>query len=128
MSEASSSRFSFRLILGFVAIVIGTALLLENLNLLPSEQVYRWWPMLLLALAAGRFLDRGFIWGTGGHVLLWIGILGLLGECDHDEIIQRWWPMILVYFGALMALRAVVPQSPKLPDSEILNNSKETQP
>lgn len=128
MSESGYSRFSFRLTLGVVAIVVGTALLLVNLNMLPPVQVYRWWPLLLLALAAGRFLDRGFIWGTGGHVLLWIGVVGLLGETDHDEIIQRWWPMILVYFGGLIALRSFFPRPPKLCKSEILNKPKETQP
>ncbi len=128
MSQSGTTRFSFRLILGLAAILLGTALLLENLNMLPSDQVFRWWPLLLLALAAGRFLDRGFIWGTGGHVLLWIGIVGLLGETGHDGIIHRWWPMILVYFGALLALRTFVPRPPKPDKSEILNTSKETQP
>ena len=128
MSGKGSSHFSFRLILGLVAILLGTALLLENLNLLPTDQVFRWWPLLLLALAAGRFLDRGFIWGTGGHVLLWVGVVGLLGESGHDEIIQRWWPMILVYFGGLIALRSFVPRPPKPAKSEILNSTDETQP
>jgi len=128
MSESGPSRFSSRLILGIAAIVIGAALLLANLNLLPPDQIFRWWPLLLLALAAGRFLDRGFIWGNGGHILLWVGVVGLLGETGHDEIIQRWWPMILVYFGALTALRSFVPKPPKPCKSEILNNSKETQP
>ncbi len=128
MSGPNPSRYSFRLILGLVAIVIGTALLLENLNLLPSDQLFRWWPLLLLALALGRFLDRGFVWGTGGHVLLWIGILGLLGETGHDEITQRWWPMILVYFGALVALRSFIPKPPKPCKPEILTPTKETQP
>lgn len=128
MSGSGTSRFSFRLILGFVAILVGMALLLGNLNLLPSDQVFRWWPLLLLALAAGRFLDRGFIWGTGGHVLLWVGVLGLLGESGHEEIIHRWWPMVLVYFGALMAVRSFVPRPPKPSKSEILNSTKETQP
>lgn len=128
MSEPGYSRFSFRLILGLIAILLGTALLLENLNMLPSDQVFRWWPLLLIALAAGRFLDRGFIWGTGGHVLLWIGIAGLLGETGHEEIIHRWWPMILVYFGALMAIRSFIPRPPKPCKAEILNTTKETQP
>ena len=128
MSASAGSRFSFRIILGLVAIVAGTTLLLENLNMLPSEQVFRWWPLLLLALAAGRFIDRGFIWGTAGHVLLWVGILGLLGESGHDAIIQRWWPMILVYFGLLTALRSFVPRPPKPCKSETLNKTQETQP
>lgn len=128
MSAPNGPRFSFRLALGLVAIAVGTALLLDNMSLLPSEQIFRWWPLLLLALAAGRFVDRGFIWGTGGHVLLWVGILGLLGESGHDEIIQRWWPMILVYFGALMALRSFVPRPPKPLKPEILNSTHETQP
>jgi hypothetical protein len=127
MSEPGRSHFSSRLILGIVAILIGTALLLENLNMLPSDQVFRWWPLLLLALAFGRFMDRGFIWGTGGHVLLWVGILGLLGESAHDEIIYRWWPMILVYFGLLVAIRSFVPRPPKHCKAEILNHSKEMQ-
>jgi hypothetical protein len=128
MKEQGQSRFSFRIILGISAIVAGTALLLVNLNMVPSVDVFRWWPLLLLALAAGRFLDRGFIWGTGGHVLLWVGILGLLGETGHDEMIHRWWPLILVYFGALVAIRSFVPRPPKPDKSGILNNTKETQP
>jgi len=128
MSRPGYSHFSFRLILGLVAILVGAAILLQNMNLLPSDQVFRWWPLLLLALAAGRFLDRGFIWGTGGHVLLWVGVLGLLGETGHEELIHRWWPMILVYFGALMAIRSFVPRPPKPGKSEILNTTKETQP
>src|SRR5512140_3351454 len=102
MKDRSGSRFSFRLILGLAAIAVGAALLLDNLKMLPSDQVFRWWPLLLLALAAARFLDRGLVWGTGGHVLLWLGALGLLGETGRDDLIQRWWPMILVYFGGLL--------------------------
>lgn len=128
MSEPHGSRFSFRLMLGIVAILIGAALLLENLEMLPSEQIFRWWPLLLLALAVGKFLDRGFVWATAGHVLLWVGILGLLGESGHDEITQRWWPMILVYFGALVAIRSLIPRPPNPLKSEILKNTRETQP
>ena len=128
MREHGNSRFSFRIMLGISAIVAGTALLIVNLNMMPSVEVFRWWPLLLLALAMGRFLDRGFIWGTGGHVLLWIGILGLLGETGHDELTHRWWPLILVYFGVLVALRSFVSRPPKPSKSEILNHSKEMQP
>ena len=126
MREPGSSQFSFRLILGLAAIAVGTALVLENLRILPAVEVFRWWPLLLLALAAGRFLDRGFVWGTAGHVLLWVGIFGLLGESGHDEIIQRWWPLLLVYFGALLALRSFVPRPPKRCKSEILNPPEAT--
>ena len=127
MSETKSSLISFRLILGLVAIVVGTALVLENLHMLPTEQVFRWWPLILLALAAGKFLDRGLIWSTSGHILLWAGVLGLLGELDHDEIIHRWWPMILIYFGALMAVRSFVPRPPKYCKSGILSESEGAQ-
>ena len=128
MSEVGPSRFSFRIILGTAAIVLGAALLLDNLEMLPSYQVFRWWPLLLLALAAGRFLDRGVIWSTGGHVLLWIGVLGLLGESGHDELIQRWWPLILVYFGVLVAIRSFVPKPPKPAKLRSSSQPKETQP
>ncbi len=128
MSGSGYFRYSSRLIFGIAAIVVGTALLLDNLHMFPSEQVFRWWPLLLLALAAGHFLNRGFIWSTSGHVLLWIGVLGLLGETGHDEWTQRWWPMILVYFGILMALRSFFPRPPKPINLRSSINPKETQP
>ena len=127
MNGNRPSHISFRLILGLVAIAVGTALVLENLHMLPTEQVFRWWPLILLALALGKFLDRGFIWSTGGHILLWVGVLGLLGELGHDEIIHRWWPMILIYFGTLVAVRSFIPRPPKRGKSEILSESEGTQ-
>ena len=128
MSEAGYSRFSFRLILGTAAIVVGTALLLDNLGMLPSYQVFRWWPLLLLALAVSKFMDQGFIWSTGGHALFWLGVLGLLGESGHDQIIHRWWPIILVYFGALVAIRSFVPKPQKPAKLRSSSQPIETQP
>ncbi|MBL0209669.1 MAG: hypothetical protein IPQ13_01970 [Holophagaceae bacterium] len=128
MKDPGTSRFSSRLIMGIAAILVGIGLLLANLDMLPSDQIFRWWPLLLVALAVGRFLDRGLVWSTGGHVLLWIGVIGLLGETGHDGIIHDWWPMILVYFGALVAVRSFVPRPPKPGKPEILNVTDETKP
>lgn len=125
MSETRKSPFSFRLILGLGAIAVGIALVMENLHVLPAEAIFRWWPLLLLALAAGKFLDQGIVWSTGGHILLCVGAFGLLGELGHEDLIERWWPLILIYFGALMAIRSFMPRPRKICKPEMLNEPRE---
>lgn len=128
MSHPRPSPVSFKLILGLVAIALGTALCLENLNLISEVAIYRWWPLLLILLAFGRFWDRGFIWSTGGHILLIVGTVFLMGQNGYDHLMGRWWPLLLIYFGILVAVRSFIPRPPKRCKSELFPDPKATQP
>lgn len=101
---------SGRLIFGALLLTVGILWTLDNLNLLESDYILKWWPVAIVVFG----LSKLFGWGTnpsrmtGGFFTL-IGLVILGAEVDlYDIHIWRlWWPMLLMFVGVSILLRAV---------------------
>ncbi len=113
-------------------IALGVLFLLDNLGIVPFRDVWRYWPVILIALGVVRLVDSqgapSMIWGA-----LLAGFGGLLLLDNLHLIAFDWrffWPAILIGIGILMLIRttqwsqhwaAVTAGGPAPPDSAILN-------
>ena len=87
---------------------VGLLLLLGNLRLLDMRMfLYRWWPVILLAIGIKQLIFmRGAAAWVGG--LFWMGT-GALFLASTQGYIQMpltrvIWPLMLIWFGVLVAL------------------------
>ncbi len=99
--------FSPRLILGLAIVVLGSLLLLDNLNLIEADPVYRYFfPGVLLAVGLS-VLVQGSIWG-------WVWIVGglwMLGErleLVEVNFFQLFLPAVLLLVGGALVYRTFV--------------------
>jgi hypothetical protein len=97
------SKQASNLTTGLVLVVIGLILFVDEINLIPTWNMGRLWPMILLAVGAGNLLrpeKRGF-----GVWMLFVGALFLLHT--HRLILLRdSWPLFVVAFGLALVIGA----------------------
>lgn len=110
-----SGAISARLWFGIAILSLGILWTLDNLDILESEPILGWWPLLLIAFGVSnllrkdqpRMLVASFLW-------IFFGML-LLGK-TQDVIpwnLFELWPVILILFGAAIVYRAT--QGPSAP-------------
>jgi len=110
MSRAQRRRYSSQLMWGAVLLLVGTAMLLENLDLVQLGPIWRHWPALLVALGIGKLIQAD---ETGEYIsAFWLIFLGawfyvslfhFFGLGFHDS-----WPLLLVGLGGSMVLRSTL--------------------
>lgn len=93
---------------------VGTVFLLDNLDLVESGQVLRFWPILLIGFGVKHlFQARDRAAAVNGAVLAGAGGLLLLNSLDVLTVsIWRLWPLFLIVFGFLMLVRGRSAASP----------------
>jgi len=97
-----------RMILGLAIMVLGALWTLDNLNLVESEPILRWWPLVLVTVGAAKLLGLG----TTRHVAAGglIGFAGVWALADSLGLvhISIWdlWPVALVAIGVAMLSRS----------------------
>ena len=102
-------RFSAQLIIGCAIALLGVLFTLDNLNIVESEPILRWWPAVLVMIGLRRLL--GF--GTrpqmlAGGLITGAGVLLLLASFDMLRFsVWELWPLQLVFFGAWLVLRGM---------------------
>ena len=93
---------------GLLIMAVGIVFLLDNLDLVESGQVLRFWPVLLIALGVKHLSearDRGT--GVSGAVLAGVGGLLLLSSLNVIDVdVWQLWPLFLIVFGFTMLRRA----------------------
>jgi predicted membrane protein len=100
MRRAARARSS-GILPGVILMVIGTAILLDHMGVLPVDRLWRFWPVILIAAGAVRFAEscnRVF-----SVMLMLIGTLLLLGNLGLLRL--SWgelWPIILIAAGVMM--------------------------
>ncbi len=99
------------LIAGLLAIAIGTVLLLDRMGLVYAHDVFRFWPVLLIAAGVAGMLRPD----TPGKVA-WSGIVALFGlvlllhELGYLHFTWREiWPVFLIVAGILLLWEALHP-------------------
>jgi len=97
-----------RMIFGLVFMTLGALWTLDNLGLVDSDQVMRWWPAALIALGVAKLTglrSRNVVWGT---LLVALGAWWLAENFDLVPHISWWqlWPLILVLLGISMLFGA----------------------
>ena len=94
-------------IAGAVIVVAGLVLLLDNMGLIAND-LWRYWPVILIAVGVGRILEcrrpAALVWGG---LLCVVGALFLL---DNLRIISfsfnMIWPLAIIGFGISMLMRS----------------------
>jgi predicted membrane protein len=97
------------LVVGAIIVVVGLVLLLDNLGLVQSGDLFSYWPLALVAMGVARILKC-----RRPASLLWGGLLAAAGTLlflDNIGIVtirfSMLWPLVLVGFGASMLFRSV---------------------
>lgn len=93
---------------GAVIVVVGLVLLMDNMGLMHAEHLWRYWPVILIAVGAGRMFEcqrpAALVWGG---MLCTVGALFLL---DNLHIISfsfnMIWPLAVIGFGISMLMRS----------------------
>ena len=107
-----------RLVVGIGLILFGLLFLAYRLHLLPEhfpfgllpvDEPWRLWPMILVVLGLARLASSGWLHGKG-HVLLALGVTFQAVMLEQEHLVERWWPMLLVWWGLITVLRALKPR------------------
>jgi len=98
-------------IFGIVLTVLGVALLLDNLGYLEFRDIWKFWPVVFIAMGIGRILGSrrpsGWIWG-GLFILAGALYLGRnLGYLSFHIDARLIGPLLLIGFGLMMLVRAL---------------------
>lgn len=98
-----------RIIPGLIIAALGLALLLHNFNVVSLGDLFRWWPMLLIAVGVqwaieGRNRTFGALVVIAGAALQ----LETLGLVDIDwRDAWRFWPVAVILIGFTMIRKAM---------------------
>lgn len=93
-----------RIVFGLVLVALGLLFTLDNLGLVPADQILRWWPVLLVAYGVARLTGAccrqdtvlGIIFAAAGALIL-LHVLGVLHFDPWD-----FWPVVLIVIGGSM--------------------------
>jgi hypothetical protein len=102
------SGLATRLWFGLAVVAVGVLWTLDNLRLVDSDRIVRWWPVLLIGFGVSRLFDHGrrrplaaWFWIAIGSVLL-LQHLGYIPWGLHE-----FWPVVLILVGASIVWRGV---------------------
>lgn len=107
LQQASPFRITPRLIIGFGILALGILWTLDNLNILDSEPITRWWPAVLIIIGAAQLLDRRGLRG-GPIVLIIIGTVLVLRRAHFIHVdIGDLVPLFIALLGAKLVWEAL---------------------
>ncbi len=108
MTWRDRERREGRIFMGAIFLILGSLLLVSNLNMLDIRPIFsQWWPLILVVIGVKQLL---ILRGSGAWIggLFWIGtgalfLASTLGYI-HTGISAFAWPLVLIWFGVLMVL------------------------
>jgi hypothetical protein len=102
------TRMTARMVLGLVVMGLGALWTLDNLGLVESEPILRWWPALIVALGLGKLLGLGLRRQVAaGVVFTLIGTVVLAGSLGLADVnLFTLWPLSLILVGFAMLARS----------------------
>jgi len=94
---------------GGLLLIIGTVLLLDNLDVIYIGELWNHWPFIIVAIGVGRFLEAKDTKGRGDG--LWWMFIGLWLYASVFHVFglrfSTSWPLLLVGVGASMIWKSV---------------------
>lgn len=106
------SRITGRVIFGLVVMFLGILWTLDNLDLVESEPILEWWPVVIMAVGLAKLFGVG----TSRHVpwgIVFTAVGFLLLANNVGVIVPRiWhlWPLALVFVGIALISRSMSPR------------------
>jgi hypothetical protein len=124
VNSSDTFRITPRLIIGFGILTLGLLWTLDNLDIMESEPITRWWPVVLILIGVVQLLNRRSSKGAGPLVLIVIGSVLLLGRVGVDLDLGDLIPLGLAALGAkliwdALGRRARVSDATGEPDAEL---------
>lgn len=103
------SSFNARLWFGLLILTLGTLWTLDNLGIVDSGEITRWWPLLVIGYGLARVAGIGMERHPGtGLVFMLIGTLFALDRFDiYNWDVSDLWPVALILIGGAIVWRAV---------------------
>lgn len=100
------------IIIGALIVAAGLAILLDNLGIVRVHDIWRFWPLIMVALGISKALESrspaGQVWG--GLIAL-IGVAFLLDSLHiqilNFDVTDVVWPIAIIGFGVYLLLRAM---------------------
>ena len=97
-----------RLILGLIVLTLGVLWTLDNLGLIRSESILRWWPTVVIAIGAAKLVGFGtrrhLVWGVTFTIAGFWLLAGQL-EWIHAGLFDLW-PLLLIALGIQLLMRS----------------------
>jgi len=117
-------RWTGRLVFGIVIITLGVLFTLDNLDLIHSGDILRWWPLALIAVGIAKVAGVGTTHRPlFGVILGLVGVWWLLHNLGYVEL-EPWdvWPVFLIAIGIGIVVRSTQSQARQIsgePDARI---------
>lgn len=117
--------FSSQVVIGAAIVIFGVSLLLDNLGVMNSRDILRFWPSILVAVGLrDLFVATDGSRAMRGTLLVAFGVLLLLNTFEVFEFsIIGLWPLFLILFGVQMLVRSASRRSEA--DGETSDDSSE---
>lgn len=110
MTSVGHRHYTSQLLWGGVLLLMGTAMLLDNLRVIELGSVWQHWPALIIALGIGKLLEAehpreriSAFWFIFIGAWLYISVFRIFGLDFQDS-----WPLLLVGVGASMVMRSTI--------------------
>ncbi len=109
MSQDRRSPAGVRLLLGAGVIGVGLLLILDNFDLLEADDIFIYWPVLVIAIGLAKLFRRtlpDLVFAAG---LIGFGTWILLFNLDLTDL-EPWgffWPIVLIFGGTMLVLGAI---------------------
>ena len=104
-----SRHWDGKLLFGMVLLTLGVLYTLDNLNILETDKIIRWWPAIFVAIGLCKLLGLG----TTRH-LVWGGMFTVFGTLLLGDKLGQWdfefwnfWPLVLIFVGASLLTRGL---------------------
>lgn len=97
-------------VIGMILAGIGVVLLLQNLGIFYFDDLWQYWPVLLIVLGGSRLVTA---WDLGGRIfggiVMFVGAVFLLHNLGllHGNVWEYFWPVILIAIGVGLLVRAL---------------------
>lgn len=99
-----------KLIWGAILVTVGTVLTLGNFDLVDLRQIWRFWPLILIAVGIGKLFDPKEL--SSGFTSIGFGCWFLIGNFRLFGLTYREsWPIILIFAGVGIVITALSQKS-----------------